>query len=241
MPSTFSELYSDFQDAVKIYTEKLDVTKYSFMRKLTRGVQLFQRETLYVESIVNITPTSNVFLSPQDMLVIKEVRDEDGYPMLPQQLKQQYRTADHWEAGIQEVPTNYDMKMWGTTVEDRTTLWTIWQGQFIFYPEYTKDLIQVYYCPDMHAISGNSFQWASWYPHETNFEPNFSSAQLNPSLDEYEEAFLAYAIAQYIKSQGNANYRVYEDQFLAEIERAKHNKPVYFTEGVVSYIMAPWA
>lgn len=241
MPSTFAELYSDFQDAVKIYTEKLDVTKFSFMRKLTRGIQLFQRETLYVESIVDITPTNDIFLVPRDNLVIKELRDEDGYPMLRQDLSQQYRTADHWEANIQEVPTNYDMKMWGTTVTDRTTLWSMWQGRFIFYPEYEGDTIQVYYNPDMHAISSGSTQWAAWYPHETNFEPSFAVAQINPLLDEYEEAFLSYAIAQYIKSQGNANYRVYEDQFRAEIERGKRNKPVLFKEGVISYMMAPWA
>ena len=49
MASTFLELYSDFQDEVKLYTEKLDVTELSFMRRFTKGIQAFQQETEYVE------------------------------------------------------------------------------------------------------------------------------------------------------------------------------------------------
>ena len=52
MASTFLELYSDFQDEVKLYTEKLDVTELSFMRRFTKGIQAFQQETFLLLSFL---------------------------------------------------------------------------------------------------------------------------------------------------------------------------------------------
>ena len=43
--STFRELYSDFQDTAKLYTEKMDNTEVTFMRLITRAAQEFQLET----------------------------------------------------------------------------------------------------------------------------------------------------------------------------------------------------
>ena len=59
------------------------------------------------------------------------------------------------------------------------------------------------------------------------------------SLAPYEEAFNAYAIAEYIKSQGSANYLIYEKKFWAETAMAKENKPTLFREAVRPYRMSP--
>ena len=78
MASTFAELYSDFQDRVKAYVEKLDITEYSFMRMLTQGIQKFQRETEYAEKVVKIQKEVNgnreVFIVPNDMIRPIDVR-----------------------------------------------------------------------------------------------------------------------------------------------------------------------
>lgn len=79
--STFRELYSDFQDTAKLYTEKMDNTEVTFMRLITRAAQEFQLETEYLQKIATLNPQTDVngnivgYAVPNDLIRIVELRD----------------------------------------------------------------------------------------------------------------------------------------------------------------------
>jgi hypothetical protein len=245
MPSTFAELYSDFTDSIKTYTEKLDVTPLSFMRLFTRAIQLFQRETMYIERYV-VIPYNLVdqrFDTPTDMLLCVQVKDSDANTMIINEYTQFSRNEEKDYLGYVETPTDYSMRL-----PETARMVSVWQRVFYFYPAYPVDptdataTLLVHYIPDMDAFSSNSIQWASWYPIDTNFDTQFRTAVLTASFAPYEYCFMQWAISAYLKSQGLLNHaKMFEQDFWADVERAKANKPVLFHEGVKSYMMAPYS
>ena len=257
MSSTFAELFSDFQDQAKVYTEKFDLTELSFMRLLTRGMQEFQRETHYVEKTVQINrgvaPNAPIFIVPDDMLVAIDVRALRDTPcgieeelFLNQSYTQLIRNKDKWAGGYLETPTDYAMRMpYKRTVTSgkgpQTRMYSIWQRELITYPEYEGDTLVMWYIPDVHAISAGSTQWAPWFPIDTNFFPNFISRQVTDPLAPFEDTFVNYALSKFVMSQGSANYKVYEQAYKAAVARAIETKPTYYREGVGSYMFAPWS
>lgn len=257
MSSSFAELYSDFQDKVKAYTEKLDITEFSFMRLYTRGMQTFQRETEYIEKTVDIQrgvpPDAPIFIVPDDMLRIVDVRGLTNTAcgvqeeiMLLQDYEQFIRNKDKWDGGYLETPTDYGMRIpYKRTVSagrgNQIRLATIWQRELITFPEFEGDTLTIWYIPDIHAISNLSSQWASWFPYDTNFLNQFRSTTLNPSIAQFEKAFLDYAVSEYIQSKGSANYKVFEANFNAAVVRAIETKPTLYREGTTSYMFAPWS
>lgn len=266
--STFAELFSDFQDAVKIYTAKLDVTELSFMRMLTQGIQTFQRETEYMEAYVSVTKNNDgKFYMPNDAIRIVEVKDEDGYTFVMQGYDQYTRNLELWVDGHLETPTDYSMYMprylarrsdsafnpnalrdgWKT--RNKSRLITIWNRVFMMHPDLEDTVIYVWYIPDLHPISRVSTQWVAdpnnpganpndWFP-EQNFDTMFRNASVHPTLAPFEKAFCDYAKAEFIKSQGSANYKIFEIAFWTEVSRAKSIKPIKYKESARSYMMAP--
>lgn len=259
MASSFSELYSDYLDKIKGYVEQLDVTPQQFMRELTRGMQKFQRETEYVESRIQITATNGEFLIPQDTLRILEVRDENGEYILGQSYDQFVRNIDRWPRGYLETPTDFTLRTLRSpkaiiplpnrqlSIIDKMAdiaqqrIWTAVVGRIIVYPNYTGTVLNVLYIPDIHAFSKNSPQWAAWFPESTNFDNLFNTAVINPILSPYEDCFVKYAIMEFIRSKGSANYKVFEKEFWDEVNRARINKPSYFHEAVSDYFFAPYS
>lgn len=250
--STFYELYGDFKDATKIYTEKLDVTELAFMRMLTRGVQTFQRETEYIETVATVlyNQTDQAFMVPTDFLRLVEIKDENYLTVLIQSHTQYTRNLELAPDYMQETPTDYGMRMRGGEYRsERVRIANIYNRTIYIYPYQNDTKLYVWYIPDLHAISEASPQWnyntnnlpAGWYPVETNFQQKFQTTTINEVLAPYEDAFLAYAIASFIRSQGSANYKVYEEMFWNDVERAKMNKPDYFKEGVREYMISPWS
>lgn len=256
MASTFAELFSDFQDQVKIYTEKLDLTEFAFMRLFTKAMQVFQRETEYVQKYVDVpyNVTDEVFYVPDDMLRPIEVKDVDGYTFVWQEYTQYTRNLELYADGYIDTPVNYTIRMPQYRNGNLARYITQYNRQFHIYPEnrYTgtaDDTLYLWYIPDLHPISQNSSQWnyndtlgnpAGWFPHDTRFDMMFRTTSVNNSLAPYEDAFLNHAIAMFIRSQGSANYRVFEKTFWDEVERAKWNKPVLFREAVRPYYLAPY-
>lgn len=265
--SAFSELFSDFQDAVKIYTAKLDVTELSFMRLLTQGIQTFQRETEYVEAYAAVQKdANNRFYMPNDAIRIVEVKDDDGYTFVMQGYDQYTRNLERWQDGYLETPTDYSMymprylsgkdddninpnAMRSSITKNKSRLITIWNRRFLLHPDLDDKVIHVWYIPDLQPISRLSTQWVAdpanpgsdpndWFP-EQNFDVMFRNSSVNPTIAPYEKAFCDYAKAEFIKSQGSANYKIFEIAFWSEINRAKNNKPVKYKEAVRSYMMAP--
>lgn len=265
MASTFAELYSDYRNTIKIYTEELDVTPMQFMRDYTRGMQKFQRETEYVQIWINQQrdPNSQRFLIPPDCLRIIEIRDKDGEKLLPQDYLQMMRNVDKWDLGFLETPTDYVLRtrrvVPGTITNNRNLgqagwgnmpwfpagiptqrIFAVYNNTLFIYPDYTENNLIIFYVPDIHAFSVGSPQWQQWFQ-GNNFDNLFQTAQVNPLLAPYEDAFNKYAISEYIRSKGSANFKVFLQEFWEEVERGKINKPSYFNEGVADYFFAPYS
>lgn len=268
MASTFAELYSDFRDSVKLYTEKLDVTELEFMRFISRAMQLFQRETEYIETYAEITKGTDGFYIPEDMIRPVVLKDVNGYTLLQQSYPQYARNLELWHDGFLETPIDYSMRMQSylSEQEDKypsrtdgmdfstSRIYTIFNRKIMMYPDYDDTKIYLWYIPDVHAISINSSQWSTydmntgifsqpylWYPIDTQFSTMFATTGINVLLAPFEEAFLDYAISKFLKSQGSANYKVFEMGFKEAVQWAIENKPQKFHEGVGEYMFAPFS
>jgi hypothetical protein len=256
MASTFAELYGDYQDTAKVYTEKLDVTPVTFMRQLTRGMQIFQRETEYVERVVVLSKAAGepFWVVPQDMLRAVELREyinDETRPLIFQSYPQLSRNIEVNRSLHNNVPTTHDLR--GTNQAGRggwtseTKRASIYGREIYMYPGYSGTLIDLYYIPDILAFTQPANpvtaadQWAAWFPIETNFNPLFITARITPSLAPYESAFVDFALASFIKSKGSPNYQIYEQSFYQHIERAKLNKPQYYRQGAADYFLAPYS
>ena len=247
MASTFAELYSDFLDSVKIYTEKLDETELMFMRRFTRGMQIFQRETEYIDmqAIVTRQATAPFFTMPFTALRIIEVRDASNRVILLNETVQFGRNLD---AGYySRTPHTFDLMQ--KSFNTPTRLVTNIGRELILQGDNSTSDTQlfVYFIPDLPAFSQPSTPadpwdiWQRWYPIDTSFFNLFTTARLVPQLAPYENAFTDYAIASYLKSVGSVNYRVYEESFYREIEKAKMNKPLNAKEQARDYTLALWS
>ncbi len=245
MATRFVELYADFQDQIDIYVPKLKVSELLFMRLLSRGAQIFQRETKLIEAKLELLRNANgVFQLPEDILEIKEIRDKDSNP------EQWLRAVDEIKAGRPSVAQHYsygigDYYFHSFPVERLVPLGTevpiasVYSRILHIYPDDSAKYpsLWLWYIIDLQPISESSPQWAAWQPFDVNFETMFRGATINPVLSPYQDALVAFAIAEYLKSKGSVNYQVFEQKFWLEIERAKLNKPEYYQELYGEYNM----
>ncbi len=250
MASTFKELYDEFKDAVKIYTEKLDITETAFVRMLSRGMQIFQRETEYIEkwAEINVLPDSENFPLPDDVLRIIEMRDKNDLAFVMTEFTQFNRIRENIATGLIETPRDYTRHVYALR-KGLARIFTVYAQEILIHPYENDKSVKLYYIVNLHPMSEKSSQWntvdpitgtpTGWYPLNTRFETMFHNAMINYVLQPYEYAFLNFAIAEYIKSQGNINYKVFEEMFYVEIEKAKLNKPTLFKEGTPQYCLAP--
>lgn len=246
MASIFSELYSDFRDMAKVYQEKLDVTAISFMRRFSRAIQEFQRDTEYVEAMVRVTrsATPPYFVLPPNTIRVIEVRDSNNRPMIMNDYLQWSRNLEIQKNNTYETPVDDD---WRLPYTERTALGTVWNREYSFQNLLDHPFIDVYYIPDLPAFTAPSAVptifdlWASWFPIDVNFETQFSTTRLRPELAPFEQALLEKALSLYIRSLGNANYQVYENFYRMEVENAKLIKPTLWKHGVSDYFLAPYS
>lgn len=234
MASSYSELYSDFKDQVKVYVEKLDVTPMSFMRLFTRAMQQFQRDTEYKEKLFTQTSNTSEFTLPDDVDRLIEIKDANGYLMLSQSPDQFNRYLEEAPAFYQDGYTDYTNRLdW-----DRATfpyIYTIWNRAVNIYPAYTETTINYRYIPELSAISSTSPDWEDWFTDEDAFETQFIAQTVPVEFAVFEQAFLNYAIGQYIKTQGNRNYQIFDKLYQTDVAIAKEKKPTYFKQGLIPY------
>lgn len=248
MASTFAELFSDYQNLAKVYTEKLDFTPFQFMRDFTRGMQKFQRETEYIERLQTIQRNqNNLFQLPQDCLRIIEIRDEDGQIILEQDYRQFRRNVDKYDLGYVDTPARYTYRIRKLVFPDGLPgnipvqrMWAVFDRFLYIYPAYNGNSLNIYYIPDIDVFSATSNQWSGWFVPNA-FTALFNTARVTPPLAPYEDAFVKYALMEYIRSKGSINYRIFENEFLMEVEKAKLNKPLYYREGTADYRFSPWS
>lgn len=261
MASTYAELFSDFQDSVKIYTEKLDITEPQFMRLLSRGMQQFQRDTEYIEASARITEdASGAWIIPTGLIRLIEVKDKDYYSILIQNPEQFIRNQEKWQDGHLETPTDWQMRKQEylrnndnvdtypryESIEDYGyelgRMCTVMYRELKIYPELDTDTyFDLYYIPDLEAYSSNSTQWANWFPEDTNFYTQFTTSSIFPTLQMWENTFVTYAVSEYIKRRGSRNYQVFEAQYKSDVKEAILAKPQYMREMVKDYMLSPWS
>lgn len=242
--STFRELYDDFIDQVKRYTEKLDVTEAVFFRRLTKGMQEFQRDTEYLVLPTTLTVGAdarypNGFGLPVDAIHVVEVRDKDDLPLFKMGYTQFMRKIDRFSDGgrYDEMVTDRQYRIRQSYEKgQKARTWTKLDRQILINPQTAADnIIKIVYVPDLHAYSELSPQWTAWNTDEQTFITNFNTNGFIEEITPYENAILAYAIADYIKSLGNINYQVYEQKYREGVARALDAKHTYFTGGYVDY------
>lgn len=261
--SLFRELFDDFTAEALLYVERLNVTEVVFMRYLTRGMQLFQRKTAYVETSVRLQPApppptqpvptfvGPVYQVPADMLypiAVLWTPDPTGAGLIRcvfQSYTQFIYNVERAPAGYLETPIDYSVYT-ATGVRwpqhpRALPICTIYRRMLMIYPPPGQnDVVIMDYVPDIHAFSAGSPQWAAWFPLDTNFMNLFNTARPNPTLEPFERAFVAYALATFIRSNGNANYMVFEREFEREVQEAILTKPTLYREGLRDYAFAPW-
>lgn len=248
MASTFRELYSDFQNAVKNYTEQMTITEPQFMRDITKGLQDFQNKTRIFWSVATLDIGTDVnfpeeFIMPPDCIEILEFRDindlpihQAGYTQHRKIIDQQRNNGKYLET---PVDTQYRLRNLYTDGGIMRTC-TVINRRIILQPiDPTVDLqMTVVYVPDMSAYSEFSPQWALWNVSPSEFMRLFNTSGFALEVQQYENAFLNYAIASYIKAAVSRNYQIYEQNYLNEVEHAKLNKRSYYRGLTVNYNFA---
>ena len=260
MASLFSELYTDFKEAIKTYTPKVDVDDLSFMRRLTRGMQIFQRNTEYIEAYneVPYNETDSCFYVPDDMRRCILLKDVNDYTLLLHGMEQFACDVEKYTRGYVDSPRRASIRLdrstqYGTdnpytrdtTISSMTKnylrLATIYGRKITIYPDNTDRLLYMWYIPDIHAISQNSTQWLEWFPYDTNFESMFTTSTLNPLLSPFEHGIMKFAVADYLQSQRAKNYLVYLNEFVADMQLALAKKPIYNKEMSSQYHFSPYS
>jgi len=249
MASSFRELYDDFLDQTVIYTAELPVTEPRFMRLLTRGVQIFQRETMYVDQTATLTKSDDgngniTFRTPIDFWQPIELQDVNGKTLIKMEHTQQRRNIEYDETGKLETPVDYSLRLgdrsaWGYGGNHART-YSIFERQIVLYPDDGDTTLYLFYVPDLHSFSVNSPMWAGWTP-DTNFQIMFNTRGIDHQIAMYEASFLDYAIAEFLKSRGQANFIVYENRWQQFMKTAKENRPVFYSNGQRDYHFAPYS
>lgn len=162
--STFRELYSDFQDTAKLYTEKMDNTEVTFMRLITQAAQEFQLETEYIQRIASLPIQTDVngnvvgYPTPNDLIRIIEIRDpaDLSQRFLSQEFTQYTANVDRNAGPFNETPFDYNIPM----VSGDTVLYSLYAGYINFYPLLANNpTLTVWYVPDMESFSSAAAQW----------------------------------------------------------------------------------
>ena len=268
MASTFLDLYSDFQDEIKAYIEKIDVTELSFMRRLSKGMQIFQLETEYIEAIdiLNQQENGSYMLPYEYKRIVKiQIVGDERVQFEVGNFTQLWDSIERSHSGFIEKKDNVEINRRNSG--EFTIEYSVF-GRKLFFdtrlPAGTQ--LRVFYIPDLSPISRGSILWnqpddtvaipvvyKSWYPMDEVIKDPLTNAitsrliymmnstrMLSPMSD-YEDVILNYAIAAHIRSKGSINYQVFEKYFREGIEMAKVNKPELFKNGTADYNYSVWS
>ena len=262
MASTFQEMYSDYIDQIKTYTQKLDVTEISFMRNFTRGIQQFQRKTDYIQKRLTVQPEvdRDVFVMPDDFRYAIEIKDVNSYTLIAQDFEQFSRTEEISVNGYNDTQMLFSERLTEGTSQDRflgvnsgretnARMYTMFNGirsQEMALERFNRDLdteITIYYLPDIATFSYQAPEWAVWQG-DTNFNTQFNTGTVGSNIHNllapFEDLFLTYAVMSYLKSRGHVNYKVFEQEFNAGVREAIINRPDYFENGQARYQMGAY-
>jgi len=245
MASTFREMYDYFKDHVKSYTQKSDITEHIFMLRISRAMVAAQRDTEVLWREIQINKGNNTnfpdsYFVPIDLLRPISIYDQDDLPIMLVGFVQQQRINDQqrMQGRYLETPVDYQyrIKHLYPTKQHITRTATFTQRRIDVLPIQPQDtFINVKYVCKLSPFSATANEWQPFFVSDTDFMDNFRNGTLGFELDQFEDAIVAHAIADYIQSVGNINYRVYEQKYREIIADYKSNAPVYNNYSNVPY------
>lgn len=269
MASTFRELYSDYQIALRVFIEKLPTDEVTFMRSFTRGMQQFQRETEYLEKKITFLKAAQepYYTIPIDCLRIIQIKDVDanghGRLCVPMGVKQRDAYNEKMSNGLYGDVKLLDYHR-GYSYNNDSTRYSIHDNEIRFSrgeEPYEPDEILLFYKPDIPAFGAPLWTpgtntpifnyytyWDAWYSLNTlnvptldaTFQTMFESTRVNPLLAPYEHTFMMYAISEYIMAAQSPNFKEYERKYKEEVEFAKQYLPEYSHHSTRDYNISPW-
>jgi hypothetical protein len=160
MGSTFRELYSEYQIALRVYTEKLPTDEVTFMRSYTRGIQLFQRDTECLERKLTFQKASQepYYTIPIDCLRIIQIKDVDasgrGRLCVPMGVKQRDAYNEKMSNGLYGDTKTLDYHR-GYSYNNDSTRYSIHDNEIRFSrgeEPYEPDEILIFYKTDIPAF-----------------------------------------------------------------------------------------
>lgn len=268
MASTYFELYSDFQDKVKLYHKSATVTERSFMRYLTEAMQDFQKRTKIVETEKQLFAQSKFDLG-DDVLEIIEVCDENDNKFFSMDYAQ-FRTeleklgqdiSSIADSPVTAIPVGFLFQpgnraetidkydagrhpppTGNTQYGQHTRIFCISYNRILFYPNRDDQILELRYIPDLHTFSSRSTQWKAWFDNNgENFEQLFKERGLWGTISQYESAILQKAIAGYVGAQLNNEQAYFAlNEYKSAINLATDNKISTYTFGVTPYSISPF-
>ena len=244
--STWRELHDDFRQRALVYTEKVPLTEPQVMRWLTRGMSDFQRRTKLVDATKTLTLASSYDLG-DDVLEIRTVIDSADTELLLvdyKQYKEALERGAYGKYGFHETPQHFSWRRdyssygeWGTMAR----ICTVWENKLLRYPEETDTTITIRYIKNLHPLSAASSQWTSWYPLSSAFPTRFAADEPPDQLRQHEDAFVDYALAEYLSSISNQNALYYKERYEKSLVEAVMLKPELLRESVAPYNMSPFS
>lgn len=264
--STWKELYDDLLQELSMYQEDIKLTPQQGMRYLTKAMAEFQRLTNIAEASKIITPVADPALQTtyypvgSDILEIIEVKDVDGYTLLPVSYQQYNDIIERSKSGrigfnentahisrTRERPTS-SLEEWSLSEErGMMRIYTIWNEQLFRYPTSSSDTdITVYYKPHYDQYSSASSQWINWWSSEARFELNFSTLGPPSQLMKWAASFVAYAAGQFLRSQNvmagqQPIWQQYDQEFRQYVEQALLLQPSLVHELSSPYNISPYS
>lgn len=266
--STFIELFSDFQEEVKLYYPDATVSYRMFMRRISRAAQDFQRQAKVVENKKEIYANNEFFLG-NDVLEIIEITDEDNNPLLPMEYKQARHEiqvsgpnvngiTDNYYVGpnlakrrinraenvashdLGKIPPPTGDENWG----QHTRVFTVAANRVVVYPETLNGendyLLNVYYYEDIAPFSSQEEAWKKWFLNDESFNLMFQNTGFNDPLQQYESIILMKATIEFLRSRLDKDQlSALQREYKNELQSVIENKPTLFRGGVAMYNLSP--
>jgi hypothetical protein len=188
-----------------------------------------------------------------DVLVLKEVRDDSGERLLIvsyEQMVSQIQRAGGQDMRYRNhnaIPRHIDYfrsppppenpDWWG-----HTHLVSVRENRLQFYPPRVDPQLTIWYNPVLHTFDASTPQWVAWFPLEANFEAFFETGQIGPQLAVHEDLLRDYIIYEFFLECGKLDVaREYGNRFMAKVrERIRQAQDFEMRTGT-TYNFAPYS
>jgi len=242
---TWKEYYDDWRQNILSYREHANITPRLFMGYAAEAMIKVQNRSHVMTATKTVSPDSgtlDTYEIGQDVLEFITVADQYG-ELRMQSIQQQQREGEQFARGFNEEPFNFSVRKnlpnlgnWGS----ETRLYSPHLNKITVYPAYSQsENLTIRYFVKFHRFSSASAQWAAWFPDDTAFDSQFTTAVLDPQVLGFDEAIMAWASFKYYQSIRNDLYKDYFLEYKEALDTIIANKQTSFI-GVSPYNMSAY-